>query len=163
MSCLDLSLICRHDGVVTSSETSRARLDRLMSDRRAQLGKLWNEVAADAGLTKEGLRAIRRGETIAIQPGSKRGIEDALSWERGSVDRILAGGDPTPVGRPDGGAVLDDLAQRPDEGPWGYLDRIIGAWQRERDFGRPEDQMRARVIRSVLDQEQDQDRDRDAG
>lgn len=149
------------------------RLERAMEERRLELDPPlnWTQVARSAHISPQALRAIRRGE---YRPSriTARDLDRALHWALGSVEAVYEGGGPTPVGSPeaDSGAApaaesdpADDLAQRPDEGPWEYLDRIIGAWQCERDFGRPEDQMRARVIRSVLDQEQDQDRDRDAG
>lgn len=78
-------------------ETPRKRLARLMDERRADLGDLYlHEVAEAAGLTREGLRKIRRGKG-AIQTESKLGLERALRWERGSINAILAGGDPTSV------------------------------------------------------------------
>ena len=80
-------------GRMTSPETARERLARLMAERRTQLRMTWNAVADKAGLTKEGLRGIRQGQGI-IQPASKEGIEDALRWERGSLDAILEGRDP---------------------------------------------------------------------
>ncbi|GAA4059572.1 hypothetical protein GCM10022214_10110 [Actinomadura miaoliensis] len=80
---------------MTSTETSRQRLARLMDERRAELRLTWHEVAERAGMTREGLRRTRTGSG-SIRSLTKRGIEDALEWAVGSVDMILAGGDPLP-------------------------------------------------------------------
>jgi hypothetical protein len=64
-----------------------------MTERRDELGLYWNDVAERAGLTKEGLRTVRAG-IGTMRPPTKRGIEAALRWTRGSVDRILEGGAP---------------------------------------------------------------------
>lgn len=64
-----------------------------MAERREQLGLTWNEVAERAGMTKQGLRTVRQ-ETRKIMPLTKRGIEEALRWQPGSIDVVLNGGDP---------------------------------------------------------------------
>lgn len=53
----------------------------------------WRDVSRVAGMSYEGLRAIRRGDR---QPTAmtKARLEDALRWAGGSVDAILAGGEP---------------------------------------------------------------------
>ncbi|GAT67810.1 hypothetical protein PS9374_03469 [Planomonospora sphaerica] len=84
-------------------EAPRRRLARLMTERRDELGLYWNDVAERAGLTKEGLRSVRGG-VGTMRPPTKRGIEAALRWARGSVDRILEGGAPV--------ALEDDTATR---------------------------------------------------
>lgn len=74
----------------------RKRLAKLMDDRRADLRLRWDEVAELAGVTYETLRQVRYGAG-EIRILTKRGIEEALQWERGSIDAILAGGDPRPA------------------------------------------------------------------
>lgn len=56
----------------------------------------WREVSTAAGMSYEGLRAIRKGDRHpnAVTKGR---IEDALQWEPGSVDAVAAGGQPTPA------------------------------------------------------------------
>ncbi|MEV4247025.1 hypothetical protein AB0J63_26875 [Streptosporangium canum] len=78
------------------SAPTHARLDAAMNKRREALHMTWANVATDAKITVETLRAIRRGHN---QPSAltKRGIENALQWEPGSVDHILDGEEPTPV------------------------------------------------------------------
>lgn len=73
------------------------RLAELMDARRLELGMTWEEVASAAGIKPPTLRAIRNGTNRPSQL-TKRGIERALRWAPGSVDAILAGGDPTPAG-----------------------------------------------------------------
>lgn len=68
-----------------------------MDERRQALGKTWAQVAREAGITIETLRAIRRGKN---EPSglTRRGLDNALHWEAGSVQRVLSGQDPRPVG-----------------------------------------------------------------
>lgn len=67
-----------------------------MDSRRRDLRLTWDEVAARAGINRETLRQIRIGSG-EIRALSVTGIEDALEWERGSIDAILADGEPTPL------------------------------------------------------------------
>src|SRR5690606_39965041 len=77
--------------------TPHERLAQAIEARRGELGLSLREVAERAGITGETLRAVRRGSNEPSQL-TKRGIERALRWAPGSVDAILAGGDPTPPG-----------------------------------------------------------------
>lgn len=61
-------------------------------------------MAAAAGLTKEGLRGVRSGEGD-LRSLTKRGIEDALEWEPGTVDAILDSPDHVPQARREPGAM----------------------------------------------------------
>lgn len=77
------------------------RLDETMSARRLDLRMNWREAAATAGISYAALRAIRKGE---YQPTAltARGLDHAFQWRPGSVEAVLRGGEPTPLG--DGGA-----------------------------------------------------------
>lgn len=75
--------------------TAHGHLDDVLEQRRTELGLLWREVATAAGVSLAGLGAIRRGERRPMAL-TRRGIENALHWETGSVAAVLAGGDPTP-------------------------------------------------------------------
>lgn len=73
----------------------RERLDRLMNDRRLELGITWRDVAARAGRSYEALRLLRSGagginELTAVQ------FSRALEWKSRSILDILAGGNPEP-------------------------------------------------------------------
>ncbi|WBB94267.1 hypothetical protein [Verrucosispora sp. WMMC514] len=85
--------------MAATGNEARTRLAQLMDERRIQLRYRWIDVAARADLNKETLRAIRY-DTHDIRPLSKRGIETALSWTPGSIDKILNGGDPEPLPAP---------------------------------------------------------------
>lgn len=81
-----------------------------MEERRLELNLEWRDIAKHGGLAYETLRALRRtGRASAL---SKRRIETGLLWAPGSIDAVLAGGDPTPAGgvRVDGHTVrVEDL------------------------------------------------------
>lgn len=79
-----------------------------MDSRRRDLRLKWDEVAARAGIHRETLRQIRIGKGD-IRPLSATGIEDALQWEHGSIDRILEGGEPTVRRLTDAGRADEDL------------------------------------------------------
>lgn len=76
----------------------RARLAEAMNDRRLELKLTWRTVAQRAGLTTETVLQVRRGAAGAKGALSQRRVEeDGLRWRPGSIDSILAGGDPTPL------------------------------------------------------------------
>jgi transcriptional regulator with XRE-family HTH domain len=93
------------------------RLDAAIKDRRLELGLSWKEVARAADISEATLRAIRNG---ANEPSdlTARGIERALGWAPGSVERILSGGRPgvahTASARPSPSAsATDEFLARP--------------------------------------------------
>jgi len=69
------------------------RLDEAMNGRRLDLGMTWGELAVTAKIAEVTLRAIRRGANLPTSL-TKRRLEDALEWEHGSIEAILAGGEP---------------------------------------------------------------------
>lgn len=74
-------------------ETPDNRLDLAMDARRLSLNLEWRDLAAEAGVSYETLRALRRAGNAA--PLTKRRVEEALRWTPGSIDAVLAGGEPT--------------------------------------------------------------------
>lgn len=74
------------------------RLDAALTRRIDELDLTWAELASASGVHEVTLRALRRGENKP-SARTKRRLEDALKWERGSVDTVLAGNDPVPVTR----------------------------------------------------------------
>lgn len=86
------------------------RLAELMEERRLDLGLRWNDVAAESGMSVEGLRAMRRDGAIP-RPLNQRGIEKALQWRRGSIQRILGGEDPVPADAEVPASVTEHLAE----------------------------------------------------
>lgn len=71
------------------------RLDDALTRRIDELDLTWQELSERSGIHEVTLRAQRRGENKP-SPRTKRRLEDALLWERGSVDAILGGDAPTP-------------------------------------------------------------------
>lgn len=80
-----------------------------MERRRVELRMSWRDVSTAAGMSYEGLRAIRKGDRHpnAVTKGR---IEDALQWMPGSVEAVLAGGEVTPAAaaQPDRTIPTDD-------------------------------------------------------
>lgn len=90
------------------------RLDAAMAARADELGMGWVDIADEAGIRVETLRSLRRGNN---QPSrtTKRKLDRALGWKLGSIDAVLAGGDPTPLQEPARQEAVP--AERNDTGP----------------------------------------------
>lgn len=150
----------------------RQRLRRLMEDRCDELGLTWTEVAAADGSSVKTLHSVRT-EGHAIKPPTRRAIETGLQWARGSVQRILDGGDPVPLRGADADGSTPQARTRtagltvtaepaagrpaglpgsvPEEKLRPYLQ--ILATERENDFP-PRDEQEARIWDTrVLDQD----------
>lgn len=67
--------------------------------RRRELGLTQSDVATAGQVSVELVRNIetRRRTPGRLNPRKARGIEDALQWESGSIDAVLAGGVATPA------------------------------------------------------------------
>lgn len=83
---------------VSKREYRLGTLGWWMDDRRGDLQMTWEEVAERAGTTPETLRR-NADDPSRMRTTTRKGIERALRWERGSIDDILAGGEPTPIAR----------------------------------------------------------------
>lgn len=72
---------------------ARRRLAALMDERRLELRLTWQEVAERGGVS---LRAIANARTgnVEIRPLTQAGIEAGLDWGQGTIERVLAGGEP---------------------------------------------------------------------
>lgn len=68
-----------------------------MEARAVELGLTWSDVARISGVDRETLRKMRfgLGGRRGFAPITKRVVEDALQWRHGSIDTVLANGDPT--------------------------------------------------------------------
>ena len=73
------------------------RLADLVSERRADLGATQEDIRAAGGPSTATQRLIEGALQSRYQPVILGRLETALKWERGSVRRILAGGNPVPV------------------------------------------------------------------
>ena len=70
------------------------RLGGLVGERRGDLGLTQEDVRAAGGPSTATQRLIEGGHQSRYQPVILSRLESALGWQRGSVRRILAGGDP---------------------------------------------------------------------
>lgn len=82
-----------------------------MNDRRGELGMTWDEVAEIAGVTASTLFR-NASNPNGPRTTTRKGIERALRWESGSVDAILAGGNPTNM--PDNTPAASGTVADPD-------------------------------------------------
>lgn len=92
-------------------------LDAAMDRRRIELGYEWGDIASQAGVSTAFLRGLRKGGKGA-RDLTKAKLEDALQWKRGSIDIVLAGGQPTPADNPIptlGDLLVQRGIMRPDE------------------------------------------------
>jgi hypothetical protein len=87
------------------------RLDDAMDARRLDLDLRWREVADRARLNEATLRAIRVGRNKPSQL-AKRRIEEALQWASGSVDAVMAGGEPKPLKAAESDRIYEDSVDR---------------------------------------------------
>lgn len=76
-----------------------ARLGRVVADRRLELGLSVRAAAARAGINRATWGTLEDGDR-RLSKHLWTAVEEALFWEPGSIDRIIAGGDPTPRRNP---------------------------------------------------------------
>lgn len=81
---------------MTNGQTERVA--DAMDAQRAELGIKWSDVAKRADMSVKTLERFRNGKLSAYSRGNIRAIERALGWERGSIDAIRNGGEPTLTG-----------------------------------------------------------------
>lgn len=86
--------------MATDGPEPRRRLAGLMDDRRIELDLSWEEVARRAGMVGMTLRRIRNGES-ALPRRTAAKIDRALKWQPGSVEGILADGEPEVIPKED--------------------------------------------------------------
>jgi hypothetical protein len=83
----------------TRQQQGLAALADLMNRRRLELGKRWEDVAADGHLSIKTLRDIRSGNGGFPRALTLRRIDDGLQWKPGSAERAATlKGDPEPAG-----------------------------------------------------------------
>lgn len=80
------------------------RLGEHVVRRREELGLTQPDVQAAGGPSTATMRNIERATNTTYRGGILRSLERALQWRTGSVETVLAGGDPIPAG---GGATDD--------------------------------------------------------
>ncbi|MFC5184413.1 hypothetical protein [Actinomadura harenae] len=102
------------------------RLAECVSQRRAQLGLTQEDVRAAGGPSTVTLRYIESASQDSYKSNSLTRLERALDWAAGSVEAVLAGGEPTersaakrppsnPEGDSEAGEIGDPLAGLPED------------------------------------------------
>jgi hypothetical protein len=77
------------------------RLAEAVRDRRRVLKLTQPDVTERGGPSIGTIRGIETGRSGRLSQRSRRALERALEWERGSVDDVLAGRRPRPLGSAD--------------------------------------------------------------
>lgn len=72
-------------------------LDRAIQQRLAEIGMDYTALAAESGVRTQTIRDLRRGRTRRVRDLTAWALDDALRWERGSLQAVMAGGTPTPL------------------------------------------------------------------
>jgi transcriptional regulator with XRE-family HTH domain len=88
-------------------------LAEIVRARRAELGLTQEQVAQAGSISVEWLRNIETRRRIPgrLNPRKARGLEEALQWESGSIDAVLAGGVAIPAEpKPDSDVVVEPPA-----------------------------------------------------
>jgi len=88
------------------------RLARLVTHRRVQLGHAsQTEFASASGLKIRTLNNIENARRPGYDPSTIALLEQGLQWQPGSVEAILAGGEPTPAVVADAPVDVDQLKE----------------------------------------------------
>lgn len=104
-------------------------LNEAMNQRRLELRMNWRQVAEEAGISYEALRAIRRGDYRPTEL-TARGLDGALRWTPSSVYAVLDGGDPTPLEQqPATSARTTPTGQQPTQGAPSLSQELDLAWR----------------------------------
>ena len=91
------------------------RLADAIVRRRRKLELRQADLHPRGGPSAKTLGLIESASVTSIKPHTKRGIELALDWGPGSVDRILAGREATIVSTDEAGPRTEVLDERPGE------------------------------------------------
>lgn len=84
------------------------RLAAALDARITELGMTQAEIQAAGGPSPAKVREVVNRRATAMSPSKRRDLERAVDWTPGSIDRTLAGGDPTPLSD-DAGLFLSKL------------------------------------------------------
>lgn len=77
-----------------------ARLATAIREARASLGWTQQQLAEQAQVSLATVQHLEAGKTRSRRPMSADRVATALGWASGSVDSLLAGGEPIPGGAP---------------------------------------------------------------
>jgi transcriptional regulator with XRE-family HTH domain len=101
-------------------ERDWARLGRALAKAREAADLIQREVAARIGVSKTPIQAIERGTGFKTITGTVREYARLVGWAEGSVEAVLAGGEPT--------LVSEGFDRRPrlQELPLSVVDQLQG-------------------------------------
>lgn len=122
------------------------RLADAVVRRRAKLGRLTQaQIAHRSGISLDRIQAIEGAKSDRYRRVTLMALEQALEWEPGSIDEILAGGDPTPAGQQ---RTADEMLTEMEKA----LTRIEkGIEARADDRDRPMGEAAISVLRAILE------------
>jgi hypothetical protein len=147
LSCEDGSVTDRPTATADgSSDSPRARLARLIAERRRELGLSAARAAVLADVARNTWATAENGAR-EVRDENFAGIERALHWHAGSVAIVLEGGEPTALPTAEPGGVPAPLDVH------GEIDRIS-------QLPIPAE-VRLDLIRRVLDLYEEAQRDRE--
>lgn len=106
-----------------TSETPAQRLGRLVRARRKALKLTQADVQKVDGPSTATLRLIEGGKHTDFRGGTGASLESAIQWRPGSIDKILAGGDPITVESPEVNWINFNDPEAPEE-----RQRAEGVW-----------------------------------
>src|SRR5437016_1035067 len=76
------------------------RLARVIKATSAARGWLQEDLIRESAIGRSTIQRLWKGKAgVMPSPAIKRQLQDTFSWTAGSVDAILAGGDPIPLDR----------------------------------------------------------------
>lgn len=110
---------------MTETDGHPGNLAWWMNDRRSELRMKWSDVASAADITTQALRNARKGDPMRNL--TKAAVEQALQWEKGSIDAIQQGRRPTPQASHDEDPLLRRARELQEESQ-----RLIDEYQRQR-------------------------------
>lgn len=80
-----------------TSESPAQRLGRLVRERRKELKLTQADVQEAGGPSTATLRLIEGGKHTDFRSSTSGPLDKVLQWQPGSIDHVLAGGEPTPL------------------------------------------------------------------
>lgn len=99
------------------------RLATVVQQRRRELGLTQEAVRARGGPSTATMRMLEGGHQESYRPGILADLERALQWTAGSVEAILAGGDPVVAPPPDPAGRTSNMRRWDDSRPAARDDR----------------------------------------
>lgn len=73
------------------------RLAQVLEARITDLRMTQSEIQANGGPSPAKVREILNGRSTTLSPSKRRDLERAIKWAPGSIDTVLAGGQPVPL------------------------------------------------------------------